>query len=147
MRRYNSEGSTSHQRMCLKHNRLNAVLSLVFSASVLASAIAQLFRPFSGQREQLRVTLGVLYLIAVMVWAIVRWACSYDRLWLGFVVGGGLLGLLKGSFPALVAPAITLIRIAVVILWLGATTISIWSTRSAFRSPPHEPTTGARAGG
>jgi hypothetical protein len=147
MRRHNSEGSTNHQRLCLKHNRLNAVLSLVLSASVLAAAIPELFRPFSGQREQLRVTLGVLYLIAVTIWAIVRWACSYDRLWLGFVLGGGFLGVLKGSFPALVAPAISAIRVAALILWLGATIISIWLTRSAFRSRPREPTTGAQRSG
>jgi len=39
------------------------------------------------------------------------------------------------------------IRVVVVILWLGATVISIWLTRSAFRSPARGPTTGAQDSG
>jgi hypothetical protein len=139
MRRHNSEGSTSHQRMCLKRNRLNAVLSLIFSGGMLAVVIWNSFRPFSGERGPLRAILGSLFLIAVMIWAIVRWACSYDRLWLGFALAGGVLGLLKGSFPALVAPAINAIRVVIATLWLGTTVISVWLTRSAFRSPAPGP--------
>jgi hypothetical protein len=139
--------SVNHQQMCLKRNRMYAVLSLIFSAGVLAATVGELFRPFSGEREPLQAEMGSLFVIAVMIWAMVRVACSYDRLWLGFALAGGLLGVFERSFPALVAPAVWLVRIGLLILWLGATTISIWFTRSAFLSASRGPATGAQRSG
>jgi hypothetical protein len=126
---------------------MNAVLSLLFSASVLAAAIPDLFSPFVGQREPLRVISADLFLTAVFILAIVRFACFYDRLWLGFVLAGGFLGLLDGSFPQLVALAISEIRIAEVITWSGATIVSAWLTRTAFRLARRESSMGAQGSG
>jgi hypothetical protein len=138
---------TNHQQICLRHNRLHAVLSIIFSGGVLAATVGGFFRPFSGGPEPLRAKMGSLFVSAVIIWAMVRVACRYDRLWLGFALAGGLLGLFEWSFPALVAPAVWVIRVGLLVLWSGATIISIWLTRSAFRSPPREPPTGAQHSG
>jgi hypothetical protein len=82
--------------------------------------------------------------MAVMAWVIVAVACPYERLWLGFALAGGLVGLVTGSFPALVAPAIGVVRVGLLILWLAATLISIWFTRSAFQSGPQGTPAGAK---
>jgi hypothetical protein len=119
-----------------------AILSLVFSLVMLASTTSGLFRTFTRERDPLYVLLAVLYVMALIVWAIVRVACPYERLWLCLALAGGFLAGFKGSLPAVAARAIGMIKLGSLILWSGATIVSMWFTYSAYHSDPPGPKAG-----
>jgi hypothetical protein len=117
-------------------NRTLALLALLFSVAILLAGFRELYRPFLRTREPLFVSAGMVYMIGLMALSAVRVKCSHERLWLGIALTGSIVLLIKGWFPDFVAPAITTVRLVLVLLWLGATLVSVRFVMSAFGTGP-----------
>jgi len=136
-------GATSesriHQGHCVIRNRRLAALALFFSVVMLLAGFKELYRPFLMTREPVFVNAGTLCLVGLMVLSMVRVRCSRERLWLAMAAAGGILLFLKGCLPHAVAPAIKALKVALVLLWLSSTILSLRFVTLAFGSvPPRE---------
>jgi hypothetical protein len=109
--------------MCVTRNKRKALLALLFSCVLLTACLRDLHKPFNGEREPVWVILGITCVIGLMTYLIARIRCWHERLWLGLAATGGLVVLVKGLFPVVVAPAMSGFRGFV---------------RSAFRSTARE---------
>jgi hypothetical protein len=135
MKRSDLPQARDHRQFCVIRNKRLALLALLTSVAMLMASFRELYRPIMRVRMPVSVILVLVYMIGVMALSIVRVRCSHERLWLGIAVTGVTVLFVRGWFPVLVAHEIKVIRILDLLLWSGATLVSIWFVRSAFRSP------------
>lgn len=122
-----------HERACISRSKRKAFLAFLFSVVLLAVAFRGISKPFAAVREPASVIAGAVCVIGLMTVLVVRITCWRERLWLGIAVIAGTVGLVKGLFPTVVSPAIRVLQWAVVLLWTGATLVSLRFVFSAFR--------------
>jgi hypothetical protein len=135
MKRSAPHHAADHHQSCIVRNKRLALLSLIFSGVILAASLRAILRPLSGEREPVSVLVGVVYVISLMMLFIMRTRCWRERLWLGIAVTAATCGLVRGLLPSLSASSVYVLTRVTLLLWLGATVISLWFVISAFGTP------------